>query len=111
MSEERAAAEIRKTVATIATHPVDTTRGISPVRRSRDSPPDRRALVVATAPNRPGEKRTLRVRIMYNEYQDEYFNRLADEFEQARARYSQEVFFGDDDRRALRQIMKDAGGI
>ena len=38
-----------KVVTTIVTHPVDTTRGISPVRRSRDSPPGRRALVVATA--------------------------------------------------------------
>jgi multiple sugar transport system permease protein len=39
-------------------------------------------LLVVTAPIRPGQKEKLRVRIMYNEYQDKFFNRLADEFEQ-----------------------------
>ncbi len=40
------------------------------------------ALVVLTAPIRPGEKPKLRVRIMYNEYQTEFFNRMALEFEE-----------------------------
>jgi len=39
------------------------------------------ALAIATAPFKAGQKRQLRVRLMYDEYQDEYFHRLADEFE------------------------------
>lgn len=39
------------------------------------------ALVAATAPFHLGAKPKLRVRVMYNEYQDKYFNDLAREFE------------------------------
>ncbi|MFH1676962.1 MAG: extracellular solute-binding protein [bacterium] len=40
------------------------------------------ALVLATVPVRPGQKPKIRFRIMYDVYEDEYFNRLANEFEQ-----------------------------
>jgi hypothetical protein len=39
------------------------------------------ALVILTAPIHPGQKPKLRYRVMYNQYQDEFFNRMADEFE------------------------------